>query len=433
MVRFQKSILSNGLRVVSESHPLSRAVSIGIWVNTGTRDELPVQMGISHMLEHMVFKGTKTRSAYQIAKSLESLGGELNAYTTKEYTVYHCLVLKEHWSQGLEVLSDLVSNMKMNQKEFKLEKGVILQEIAMGDDNLEEVIFDELLEIVYDNHPMSFPILGTIKSVGNMTQRMVQEYYKKTYCGTNMFVSAAGNLEHGELVQAVEKMLGAKKKSRAMPRRKKPRFKVARRLIDKESEQAHMVIAFEAPSFKDKFRFEAFIVNALLGGGMTSWLYQSIREKRGLAYSVYSMLMTNVDSGLIAIYAAFDMENAQHVFDLVIRDLEKLRNRRVTAADVELFKTQVKGALLLGSDDVDNRMTSLGVNEMVFEKYKPVDEVLAEVEEVSAESVNAFIEQSLDMSSLSGVLMGAGASKQHWFKSIKNLDSSRSVKKVKKK
>lgn len=414
---------------MSENHPLSRAVAIGIWVNTGTRDELPGQMGISHMLEHMVFKGTKTRSAYQIAKSLESLGGELNAYTTKEYTVYHCLVLKEHWAKGLEVLSDLVSNMKMNQKEFKLEKGVILQEIAMGDDNLEEVIFDELLEIVYAHHPMSFPILGTIKSVGNMTQKMVQEYYKKTYCGTNMFVSAAGNLEHGELVLAVEKMLGSKKKSRAMPRRKKPRFKVARRLIDKESEQAHMVLAFEAPSFKDKFRFEAFIVNALLGGGMTSWLYQSIREKKGLAYSVYSMLMTNVDSGLIAVYAAFDMENAEQVFDLVMRDLEKLKTRGVTAADVELFKTQVKGALLLGADDVDNRMTSLGVNEMVFEKYKPVDDVLSEVEKVNADSVNAFIDQHLDLNALSGVLMGAGASKQHWFKGTKAVETTKPTKK----
>jgi len=246
MLRFQKSSLKNGMRVVTESHALSRVVSIGIWVLTGTRDELKGQEGISHLLEHLVFKGTKTRNAYQIAKSLESLGGELNAYTTKEYTVYHCLVLKEHWEKGLEVLSDLVSNMKFSRSDFLLEKGVILQEIAMGDDNLEEMVFDELYELVYEKHPLSQPILGTLKSVNGMSQKQVLDYYKKTYSANNMIVSAAGNVDHTEFLAAVETYLGKKKKTRINDQRTRPRFKVARKLIDRESEQAHLLLAFNA-------------------------------------------------------------------------------------------------------------------------------------------------------------------------------------------
>ncbi len=210
--KFKKTELSNGIRVLSELHPGSRAVSISIWVLTGTRDESEDIQGISHFLEHLVFKRTKTRSAYQIAKSLEALGGDLNAYTTREYTCYHALVLKDHWEIALDVLSDLISNMHLNKKEFGLEKGVILQEIAMAEDSHEEIIYDVFYEEVYGKHPLARPILGTPGSIAKMKQNQVMDYYKKTYSGKNIIISAAGCIDHEDLMNGIEKAFGLKRK-----------------------------------------------------------------------------------------------------------------------------------------------------------------------------------------------------------------------------
>ena len=212
MTQFKKTTLPNGIRVVSELHPSSRAVSLGVWVLTGTRDETPDVAGVSHFLEHLVFKGTKTRTAYQIVKSLEALGGELNAFTSRENTCYHALVLKDHWPVALDVLSDLVSHMQINRKDFNLEKGVILQEIAMGEENHEEMIFDIFADKVYGKNSLGRPILGTVKSIAEMTQTQVNDYYRKHYTGKNMIVSAAGNIDHQDLVEMVQRQLGHKKK-----------------------------------------------------------------------------------------------------------------------------------------------------------------------------------------------------------------------------
>lgn len=408
MVKFKKTDLKNGIRVITELHPQSQAVSIGIWALTGTRDESPEQLGISHFLEHLVFKGTKTRSAYQLAKSLEALGGDLNAYTTKEYTCYHALVLKDHWPTALDVLSDLVSNMKLSRKEFQLEKGVILQEIAMSEDSHEEYIFDLFFEEVYPRHPLGQPILGTIKTITEMNQSQVNEYYKTRYSGNNIIVTAAGNVDHHDVVESVKKLLRSKKKSRAVFDRKAPRWTRSRRVVEKSSEQVHILLGFPTASFNDKFRFEAYILNTLLGGGMTSRLYQSVRERKGLVYSIYSILNTFVDCGFINIYAATDEENVKVVTEIISRELRKIQKKGVTRSDVELFKTQVTGAILLGSDDIENRMTSLGVNELVFGKYRSVESIIEEIEGVTVKSVNNFLDEKLNLEQISGILLGPG-------------------------
>jgi len=308
MVQFKKTVLPNGIRVVSEFHPSSHAVSLGVWVLTGTRDETTDMAGISHFLEHLVFKGTKNRSAYQIAKSLEALGGDLNAFTSRESTCYHALVLRDHWPVAMDVLSDLVSHMRIDRKNFQLEKGVILQEIAMSEENHEEMIFDIFADRVYGKHPLGRPILGSIKSITEMTQTQVQQYYRQHYTGRNMIISAAGNIDHQDLVEMVYKKLGHKKKLRLNPKRNAPRWNKVRHVVEKNTEQAHILLGIPAASFNDSFRFEALILNSLLGGGMTSRLYQSVREKKGLAYSIYSLLNTYVDVGQINIYAAVDSE-----------------------------------------------------------------------------------------------------------------------------
>lgn len=408
MIPFHKSELDNGIRVLSEQHLDSRAVSIGIWVLTGTRDEAADEGGISHLLEHLVFKGTKTRSAYQIAKSLEALGGDLNAYTTREYTCYHALVLKDHWEKALDVLCDLVSNMQISAKDYKLEKGVILQEIAMTDDTPEELIYDILFEKSYAGNPLSTPILGTVKSVASMSQKKVTDYYKSRYTGRNIIVTAAGNLDHQIFFNAVEKKLAKKPKAKFAAKRERPRWKPARVVSEKSSEQTHMLMGLPTASFKDSQRFEAYIVNTLLGGGMTSKLYQSVREKKGLVYSIHSMLNTYVDSGSMLIYAGTDLKSVRKVSEIVSRELKKLKKSGISAADVELFKTQVVGAILLGSDDIESRMSSIAVNEMVFGEYRSVDSVVQQIQKVTRASVNDFIHDKFDTDKISGVLMGAG-------------------------
>lgn len=419
MIQFQKSELKNGIRVLSEQHPTSRAVSMGIWVLTGTRDEASDEAGISHLLEHLVFKGTKSRSAYQIAKSLEALGGDLNAYTTREYTCYHALVLKDHWEKALDVLCDITSNMDISAQDFKLEKGVILQEIAMTDDAPEDLIYDVFFEKTYAGNPVSAPILGSVKSVASMSQKKVTDYYKSRYTGKNIILTAAGDIDHKVLMAAVEKRLARKKAAQFKARRRKPGWKVARTVLEKSSEQIHMVMGLPAASFRDSQRFESFIVNTLLGGGMTSKLYQSVRERKGLVYSIHSMLNTFVDSGSMMIYAGTDLKSVPKVTELISKELRKLKTKGISKSDVDLFKTQVIGSILLGSDDIENRMTSMAVNEMVFGEYRSVDSVIQQIERVTQDSVNAFIHEQFDLDQVSGVLMGAGVdSLSDWWKNF---------------
>lgn len=420
---FKKSVLSNGVRIVTEHHPHSKSVSIGVWVLTGTRDEKPEEVGISHFVEHLVFKGTKTRNAYQIAKSLESLGGELNAYTTREYTNYHCTVLKEDWRIGLEVLADLVCNMKISQKDFDLEKKVILQEIAMCDDLPEELIYDYFYEGVYKNHPLSRQILGQAETITKMTQKKIFEFYRHFYQGKNLIISAAGPLEHDQLVIECQKLFKSRKKYTAKDTRRAPRWKRYRKIYDRDMEQAHVLVGLPSTSFHDKFRFEALVLNSLLGGGMTSRLYQAIREKQGLAYTVFSSLNTNADSGNISVYAGTDSSNVKKVMQIIKDEFAKLKKQGVRSRDLTLFKTQVRGQLLMGSDDIENRMSSLGVNEMIFEHYKPVSNIIEEIEKISEESMNQYISKYLDLDKMSVVLMGPNLKDhQQW---IQDFDFSK--------
>ncbi|MFZ3229384.1 MAG: pitrilysin family protein [Pseudobdellovibrio sp.] len=406
MSSFKKSILSNGVRVVTENHPYSKSVSIGVWVLTGTRDEAKEDVGLSHFVEHLVFKGTKTRSAYQIAKSLESLGGDLNAYTTREYTSYHCVVLKEDWQIGLEILADLVCNMSLEKKDFELEKKVILQEIAMSDDSDEEIIYDYFYEEVYKTHPLGRQILGKSETIKKMTQKKVIDFYKTYYQGRNLIVSAAGPVDHDQLVIASKKLFKSRQKFNLKNVRRSPRWNVARKIYEKEMEQAHILMGFPATSFLDEYRFEAFIVNSILGGGMTSRLYQSIREKQGLAYTVFSSLNTNIDSGSLTIYAGTDTSKVKKVVHIIADELLKLKKHGFKASDIELFKTQVRGQLLMGSDDIENRMSSLGINEMVFNEYRSVEKVIQAIDKVTEESVAAYMKYHFDLSQVSVVLMG---------------------------
>lgn len=417
---FAKTILGNGIRVVSEQHTHTRAVSLGIWVLTGTRDEAHHEAGISHFLEHLTFKGTRKRTAYQLAKALEEVGGELNAYTTREYTCYHALVLKDHWKRAVEVLADLVANMNLKEPQFLLEKAVVLQELGSSFENHEDHIYDEFLLRAFKGNPLGNPILGSEESLSKFSRKNIYGYYEQRYVGKNILVSCAGNVEHSDLVAEVERHLGKKANGKQLPKREKPRFRSFMEVIDKPStDQTHLLLGIPTGRFSDPLRFEAFIINALLGGGMTSKLFQSVRERRGLTYSVYSSLNTFTDAGVLMIYAGVENTNLKEVVKTIFKSMEEIRLKGVSPQHLKLFKTQVIGSILLGSDDVENRMTSLGINEMVLGRYKPVQEIIDEIQAVNKKSLTSYIDKYFQMDKVGGLLLGSSLDKHRsWWETL---------------
>ena len=388
---FKKSVLDNGLRVVTESHPHSRAVSVGIFVDLGSRDESPKDSGIVHFIEHLVFKGTKKRSAYEIAKSLEAVGGDLNAYTTRETTCFHATSLREHFPLALDVLSDLINGARMNQRDFDKERGVILQEIDMSKDAPDEYGGELFFEKVYGDHALGASIAGTEESLNEITRAQLVKFYKTHYAGSRLIVSVAGAVDHDEVVEQVEKALGKIPKGKKAPTRTKPRYRGFGHFQNRASEQVHLFLGLPSSSYKDPLRFDSYIVNALLGGGMTSRLYQRVREKRGLVYSIYSYLQSFLDCGVLMVYAGTSPENASDVLEIAMEETDKLVKKSPGKNEIEMYRTQLEGQILLGSEDMENRMNSLGVNELVFGHYRPVDQVIAEIHAVSEESVRNYL------------------------------------------
>jgi predicted Zn-dependent peptidase len=407
--RFQKAKLSNGLRIVFEEHPQSRAASFGLWVLTGSRDEPKQLAGVSHFLEHMVFKGTKTRSAFQIAKSLEELGGELNAFTSRENTCFHATVLKEDSKVALEVLVDLVSNMKFSPSDYVVEKSVILQEMAMSEDQPEELIFDEFLTRAYPKHPLGTPIIGTVETISRMKSQELIRYYKDRYSPANLILSVAGNLDFQDLVKQTDELFGKKTRPFSKVRRSPPRFKPFRFCKDKTGEQLHLLMGWPASSFKDKTRFDSFIVNTMLGGGMTSRLFQRVREKKGLVYSIYSTLNTFEDSGLIQVYAGCEPQHMKSVLTEIKKEIDKVKSRGISTSELKMFQRQICGSILMGSDDVENRMNSIAVNEVIFGEYRPVERVIEEIQAVTVKSVRTHFEEVIDDKKMGLCLLGAEA------------------------
>jgi len=409
---------------------VSRAVSCGIWINKGTRDELShSEAGVAHFIEHMVFKRTKKRSAFEIARVLEAVGGDLNAFTSRESTCYLTHSLHEHVGLSLDVLSDLVCRPRFNPHDIKKEKHVVLQEIHMAEDQLEDNIFDRYFDLIYPGESIGKPILGTEESISKMKRETIIDFHHRHYRAPNLVVSVTGKVKHEKVVELVQKHLklppAPKLRSEAAKVEpsvlaKLPTIKAFRKAIPRPSEQAHILIGLPASEFRSILRFESYIVNTLLGGGMTSRLYQSVREDRGLVYSIYSQLVTFVDAGQMLIYAGCEPKEAPVVVELILKEIKKLRRSGISKKDLEFFKTQVKGQILLGADDIDNRMNSLAANEMVFGKYRSVDDVIADIERVSPETVEAYIEMYIDPERMGMLLMGAvpEAPTRKWLESL---------------
>lgn len=402
---FKKTTLANGIRVVTEKHPYTEAISAGIWICAGSRDEKKQFMGISHLLEHMVFKGTKKRSAYQLAQIMESRGGDLNAFTTRESICFYATTLKKDLKLNLDVLMDLTVNATFPVREYDREKSVIQQEISMYFDNHEEYVFDLFSEQAYRGHPMGWSILGSTETVGEIGRSDIRDFYKKMFRGENIIVSVCGAVEHEDVLRIIAPILGRIPKRAPKLNRKKPKFYPFKQDFYREIEQAHILMGFEAPHLRHPLRFASFIVNTALGGGMTSILFQKIREKKGLAYTVYSTVSNSTDSGLTLIYAGTDPENKEQVIEIINTEIQKLKRDGFNKKLLERYKTQIKGFLLLNDDDLESRMNSLCLNEMVFGKYRTTDDILKAIEETQVKDIDQFMDEFVTPSKIATLTM----------------------------
>jgi predicted Zn-dependent peptidase len=387
---FKKTVFDNGLTLISERHSQFRSLSIGIWVKVGTRHELPPEAGASHFLEHMLFKGTEARTALDIAREVDRVGGDFNAFTAREYTCFHILLLDRDVSLGLEILSDIVLNSNFDAEELERERKVILQEIAMVEDSHEELAHDLYFELLYGRHGLGKPILGTERSIRRMKRADLLKFFRQHYRPDQLIVSVAGNVSHETLKKKLKPLArrewpgrpkgSVKRKTGDSPA---PKLKPGRWWVERPAEQAHLIWGVEGPKYASRDRFAAFLLNVYLGGGMSSALFQEIREKNGLAYTVYSSLSPFLDSGVFSIYVGTSIQNVPVCLKLIEECIIKLKRDLLTEDELQVTKENLKGTILLSADNVESRMSSIATNEIFFRDHVPLEEVCRRIDEVT--------------------------------------------------
>lgn len=390
---FSKYTLSNGVRIVYEKIPYVRSVSIGIWVKTGSRNENRQNNGISHFIEHMLFKGTEKRNAGEIAESIDNIGGQLNAFTGKECTCYYAKTLDSHIDLAFDVLSDMFFNSLFAKKDIRVEKRVILEEIGMYEDSPEELVHDILSEAVWDGNPIGYSILGTQESLKSFTPEMIREYMANNYTPKNTVISVAGNFEEAYLTELLAKYFGAW----SSPNDHKVDFQEVVfsngvKTREKETEQVHLCIGFNGIAHGNDKLYSLLAVNNIFGGGMSSRLFQKIREKKGLVYSIYSYPSAYKNAGLYTIYAGMNPDNLSSVLELVNTEIKLLVKRGIKASDLEKSKEQLKGNYILGLESTSSRMNTMGKSELMLNHIDTPEEVLAKINAITMESIDEIID-----------------------------------------
>ncbi|MFD1888331.1 M16 family metallopeptidase [Paenibacillus wenxiniae] len=383
--------LNNGLRIVMEKMPTFRSVTFGIWIKTGSRNENLVTNGISHFIEHMLFKGTKRFDAKKIAEIFDGIGGNVNAFTSKEYTCFYAKVLDEHLEIALDILSDMFFNSLLDPEELGREKNVILEEIAMYEDDPDDLVHDLVTVASYGNHPLAYPILGTAERLEPMGPDQLRLFMKDRYTIENTVISVAGNIDD-RIVPLLEKYFGGFDVHGPEQQLIAPEFKGELVFHKKKTEQNHICLNFPAGKIDDPKYYAMVLLNNALGGGMSSRLFQEIREKRGLAYSVYSYYTAHADSGLFTIYAGTTPKQTKDVFELTHQLLHDLKQNGLTEQELEQGKQQLRGSLLLSLESTSSLMNRLGKNEIMLRQHDTVDETIDYIEQVSMEDIRAVID-----------------------------------------
>jgi predicted Zn-dependent peptidase len=396
----RRSVLPGGLRVVTEQIPSVRSASVGIWVNVGSRDELPPVAGAAHYLEHLLFKGTARRTSAGISEEIDAVGGELNAFTSKEHTCFYAHVLDEDLPLAMDLVSDVVFNAVCAERDMETERGVVLEEIAMRDDDPEDLLHEAFCEALMGDHPLGRPVLGTGQSIGAMTHSALYGFYRKRYTPPRMVLAVAGNIEHAQVLRLARKLLGDRLSGDAvptLPRTGKARIPASRRLVlcTDDTEQAHLMLGVRALDRHDDRRFVLGVLNAALGGGMSSRLFQEVRERRGLAYQVYSSTAAYADTGNLCVYAGCTPDKLGDVAGVVRGVLDDVARDGLTAAEVARGKGQLRGGLVLGLEDTSSRMSRIGKGELNHGDHLTVEQTLARIEAVTEDEVAVLAKELL--------------------------------------
>jgi predicted Zn-dependent peptidase len=398
----KRFVHASGLRIVTEEVPSVRSAAVGIWVNVGSRDETPAVAGASHFLEHLLFKGTKRRSALEISSSIEEVGGEMNAFTSKEYTCFYARVIDTDLPMAIDVVSDLITSSIVSALDVDAERKVVLEEIAMRDDDPSDLVHDLYAETYYGDTQLGRPILGTVESIKSISRNAVFNYYKKRYLPQDLVVAVAGNIKHKKVVEMVERALSADGflDVKGAPQirgnegiRKAKQISVG--LMTRKTEQAHMFYGMEGVARHDDRRFAMGILASALGGGMSSRLFQEIREKRGLAYSVYAYAQQFAGSGQIGFYAGCNPTKAIEVIEIIREVLHDVAEHGMTHEEINRAKGAVRGSLVLSQEDSGSRMSRIGKNEIVYGHVMGFDEILKEISSVTHEDVRKVASEFL--------------------------------------
>jgi predicted Zn-dependent peptidase len=383
----KKYTCQNGVRIVLENIPTVRSVAIGVWIGTGSRNESPESNGISHFLEHMFFKGTKTRTAREIAESFDSIGGQVNAFTSKEYTCYYAKVLDTHADYALEVLSDMFFHSTFDEEELKKEKNVVYEEIKMYEDTPDDIVHDLLGRAIYGNHPLGYPILGTEETLTTFTGETLKQYMHDLYTPENVVISIAGNVSES-FIKEVEKYFGSYEAGTTKKIENLPVFYTNQITRKKETEQAHLCLGYEGLKVGHEDIYSLIVLNNVLGGSMSSRLFQEVREQRGLAYSVFSYHSAYQDSGILTIYGGTGSKQLDVLFETIQETLEKLKKEGITEKELSNCKEQLKGSLMLSLESTNSRMSRNGKNELMIKRHRSLDEIVNQIDQVTRDGVD---------------------------------------------
>jgi predicted Zn-dependent peptidase len=384
----RRTVLPNGLTVLTEEMNHIRSVSIGIWIKTGSRHEEPEQNGISHFIEHMVFKGTETRSAVDIARQIDSIGGNMDAFTAKECVCFNVKILDEHTPIAFEILSDLVLHPVFDTKDIARERGVILEEIKMDEDSPDYLVHEIFTQNFWKDHPLGKPILGTKETVRSFEHQSISDYFRQRFSPATMIISAAGHLKHQEFVDLVEKYFGGLAPSDNVFRQVAPKTSARIILRNKKAlEQVQLCIGVPSDPIGHERRYASYILNTLLGGGMSSRLFQRIREDQGLVYAIYSELSPYRDTGCMSVYAGCGRENITKVVRSVVAEFGNMKSEQITPEELDRAKAQLKGNLMLSLESSTARMSNLARQEMYFDHFFDLDEIIQRIEAVTSEDL----------------------------------------------
>lgn len=394
---FRKEVLDNGVRVVAEALPSVRSVSIGVWVDVGSRDERPGEEGLSHFIEHMFFKGTRRRSAEAISREIDALGGELNAFTSRECTTFYAKVLDEHLEPGIDLLADIFHHSRFDAKELAKEKQVVLEEIRMVEDDPEEFLYDLHTKNAFSTHPLGRPILGEKTTIRALRRDRLLAYRFNHYRPSQVVIAVAGNFVFRPLMKRLASAFGGKWGGATNPdERKPPTIDGGIQVRPKQLEQVHLCLGLKGLSHSDADRYGAYALNAILGGGVSSRLFQEVREKRALAYTIYSSLSCYTDSGLLNVYAGVRPDAAPKVLELIQAELRRLKAQPVGRAELQRAQSQLKGNVMLGLESTSSRMSKAAKDELYFGRHIPLGEIMADIDRVSARQIWRLSRDLLD-------------------------------------